>query len=112
MGCPQAELFRIAAVDAQQKTATVPATMGQSLIVHNALAAPIWISFSGSDPVAPVYDLVVPGEALFTYPINGVTTITARVRYSGAVPPADANQFAIFLVSAANMGATVGPLNV
>ena len=110
MGCPQTELFRLPAVDAAQATAIVPSTMDGTLVVHNALAATIVVTFSTSDPVVPTYDLIVPGEALLTYPIGGVTNITARVRYAGAVPAGDANLSAIFLVTARGMGATVGPL--
>lgn len=110
MGCPQTELFRLAAIDQQQRTAAVPSSMGATLIVHNALAAPIVVSFSQSDPVAPNYDLIVPGQGLMTYPIAGVRNVTARVDYPGAVPAADANMFAIFLVTARGMTAAVSPL--
>lgn len=110
MSTRRTELFRLpAALDAQQVNAIVDQYC--SLIVENALAAPIFIKFGNGVPGPGNYDLVCPGQGKMTHPIQGVGAISAVVAYPGAVPAGDAGFYAIFTVIDRDMGATVGPLS-
>lgn len=101
-------LGRLAAVDlAVIQAAEIPA--GQcSLVVHNPLAAPIYILFGAGLPAADMYDLVVPGRALMAYPLPaGAALLSARVDYTGALPAGDAGQHATISVTGTNQGTFV-----
>lgn len=105
------ELGRLAAADlASIQGAEIPD--GQcSLVVHNPLAAPIYVLFGGGVPAANSYDLAVPGQALLAYPLPyGAAQLSALVDYAGAVPASDAGQHATISVTRTNQGTFVGAL--
>lgn len=81
-----------------------------TIVVHNTLAAPIFILFGAGDPSAAAYDLVVPAKTLFVHPLAPTQRLSAVVVYPGAVPAGDVGQQAIIRVTSALFAPFVGPL--
>lgn len=106
-----AELGRLAAVDGSAFLSSLEAGAFCSLVVENALSAPVYISW-GNGPSGPgAYDAVAPGSGLRTVPIPPYATkIQVQVDYPGSVPTGDAGLFCIVSATSANLGATSGPL--
>ena len=104
------EIGRLRALDLDTMSGAVP-DGSCSLVVHNPLAAPIFLLFAGGVPSASNNDVSVPGVALMAYPLPpGVEVITAVIDYAGGVPAGDAGQHATVLVTGSNQGTSVGPL--
>lgn len=110
--CRSTELLRLAANDGA-KGAQVLADWPATLVIQNALAAVLYIGWgSGTDLPGPgAYDLVVPGNALMTFPIpTGANSIRARVVYAGAVPAGDTGLMVTITATEQQLAPSVGPL--
>lgn len=106
-----AELGRIPAVAEAAFGASLDPGVYCSLVVENALSAPVYLSWGGGPSGPGHYDAVVPGSALRTVPVPPYAVrIQAQADYPGAVPAADAGLYCIISATSANLGATVGPL--
>ena len=103
-------LGRLQAANGDQRSGVIAA--GQcSVVVHNALSAPVFILFGQGVPALGHYDLVVPGSALLAFPIpDDASAISAVVIYPGTVPAGDAGLHATILTTGNNQGTSVGPL--
>lgn len=111
--CFLVDLFRLAALPVATAPVTTLAVPGgtQTLVVLNALAAPIFVLFGGGTPGPGQFDLAIPGESLFVHPIGAASKISAVVVYAGAVPAGDTGEVAILRATDALWAPFVGPLN-
>jgi hypothetical protein len=109
VACQRSDIARPPAADGTT-TGIIP-SWAATLVVFNPLSAVIRISVTGAPPTATSYDVIVPGNSLFQWPLFGNSTqLTAVVDYPGAVPADEANTFAVIGVMEADHGAFVGSL--